>query len=92
MSSAPAQEQAKMISVDFADHQSAEQLTLLILKGGSGYLARDYWVEAGQLHFLTPDGEHKPLPLERLDLEETVRLNRERDIDFVLHTRDTSQP
>src|SRR4029077_5293548 len=93
MSSAtPAQEQAKMISVDFADHPSAQQLTLLILKGGSGYLARDYWLEAGQLHFLTPDGEHRLLPLARLDLEESVRLNRERNVEFVLRPPDTSQP
>jgi len=93
MSSAtPAQEQAKMISVDFADHPSAQQLTILILKGGSGYLARDYWFEAGQLHFLTPDAEHKVLPLARLDLQETVRLNRERNIEFVVRTPDASKP
>jgi hypothetical protein len=85
------QEQAKFVSVDFADHPSV-QLTLLILKGGSAYLAKDYWLEAGQLHFLTPDGEHKPLPLARLDLEETVRLNRERNVEFVLRTPDPSQP
>lgn len=88
----PAQEQAKFVSVDLADHPSVQQLTLLILKGGSGYLARDYWLEAGQLHFLTPDGEHRLLPLARLDLEETVRLNRERNVEFVLRTPDTSQP
>jgi hypothetical protein len=85
------QEQAKFVGVDFADYPSVQQLTLLILKGGSAYLARDYWLEAGQLHFLTPDGEHKPLPLTRLDLEETVRLNRERNVEFVLRTPDASQ-
>jgi hypothetical protein len=88
----PAQEQAKLVSVDLADRSSVQQLTLLILEGGSGYLARDYWLKAGQLHFLTPDGEHKLLPLARLDLEVTVRLNRERNVEFVLRTRDTSQP
>jgi hypothetical protein len=88
----PAQEQAKLVSVDLADRSSVQQRTLLILKGGSGYLARDYWLKAGQLHFLTPDGEHKLLPLARLDLEETVRLNRERNVEFVLRTPDTSQP
>jgi hypothetical protein len=87
-----AQEQAKLVSVDLADDPSVQQLTMLILKGGSGYLARDYWLEAGQLHFLTPDAEHRVLPLARLDLQETVRLNRERNIEFVLRTPDTSQP
>ena len=88
----PAEEQAKLVSVDLADRSSVQQLTLLILKGGGGYLARDYWLKAGQLHFLTPDGEHKLLPLARLDLEVTVRLNRERNVEFVLRTPDTSQP
>jgi hypothetical protein len=88
----PAQEQAKLVGVDLADRSSVQQLTLLILEGGSGYLARDYWLKAGQLHFLTPDGEHKLLPLARLDLEKTVRLNRERNVEFVLRTPDTSQP
>src|SRR5712692_2192394 len=89
---APAQGQTKSITVDFADRPSEQQLTLLILKGGSGYLASDYWLEGTQFHFLTPDGENKLLPLERLDSEETVRLNRERNVEFVLRLQDSSQP
>jgi len=89
---APAQGQTKSITVDFADRPSVQQLTLLILKGGSGYLASDYWLEDTQFHFLTPDGENKLLPLERLDLKETVLLNRERNVEFVLRSQDGSQP
>ncbi len=89
---APAQGQTKSITVDFADRPSEQQLTLLILKGGSGYLASDYWLEGTQFHFLTPDGENKLLPLERLDLKETVLLNRERNVEFVLRSQDSSQP
>ena len=89
---APAQEQAGIITVGFADRPSVQQLTLLILKAGSGYFASDYWLDAGQLHLLTPDGEHKLLPLTRLDLEKTVRLNRERNIEFVLRSPDSSEP
>jgi len=89
---APAQGQTKSITVDFADRPSEQQLTLLILKGGSGYLASDYWLEGTQFHFLTPDGENKLLPQERLDSEETVRLNRERNVEFVLRLQDSSQP
>jgi hypothetical protein len=88
---APAQAQTNNISVDFADRPSL-QPTLLMLKGGSGYLASDYWLEGTRLHFLTPDGENKLLPLARLDLEETVRLNRERNVEFVLRSQDSSQP
>jgi len=40
----------------------------------------------------TPDGENKLLPLERLDSEETIRLNRERNVEFVLRSENGSQP
>jgi hypothetical protein len=89
---APAPGPTKSITVDFANRPSVQQLTLLILKGGSGYLASDYWLEGTKLHLLTPDGENKLLPLERLDFAETVRLNEERSVDFVLRSQDSSQP
>lgn len=65
----PAHHQANIIAAELVDYPSA-QITLLILKGGSGYLARDYWLEGGQLHFLTVNGESKLLPVGRLDLED----------------------
>jgi hypothetical protein len=86
-----AQQQGRVIRVDFDDH-SLEQCTLLILKGGGGYLATDYWVEPGVFHVVTPNGEHKTFPESRLDLEETVRINRERNVEFVLRTPGASQP
>jgi hypothetical protein len=89
---APALGPTKSITVDFTDRPSVLELTLLILKGGSGYLASDYWLEGTKLHLLTPDGENKLLPLDRLDFEETVHLNRERNVEFVLHSQDGKQP
>jgi hypothetical protein len=86
-----AQQQGKVIRVDFDDH-SLEQCTLLILKGGGGYLAKDYWVEKGEFHLMTPDAQHQMFPVSRLDLEETVRINRERNVEFVLRTSEASQP
>jgi hypothetical protein len=79
-------EPTKVISIDFGDH-ALQPIIFLIRKDGSGYLAREYWVEAGELHLLTSDGEHKLFPLSMLDLEGTVRLNHERNVEFVLrHT------
>ena len=83
--------QAGLVRVDFRD-RNAERGTPLILKGGGGYLARDYWVEAGMLHLLTAAGDHKIFPVSELDLDETVRLNRELKADFVLRTPDPSLP
>jgi len=86
-----AHEQGTILRGDFNEN-SPEPRTLLILKGGGGYLARDYWVQAEVFHVLTTDGEHKMFPVSRLDLEETVRINRERNVEFVLRTPETSQP
>ena len=77
--------QAGLLRVDFRD-RNTERGTPLIFRGGGGYLARDYWVEAGMLHLLTTAGDHKIFPVSELDLEETVLLNRELNADFVLRT------
>jgi hypothetical protein len=71
-----------------AEHPS----TVIVLKGGSAWLAQDYWVEAGQLHCLSTDGEQKLIALEAMDLYQTVSLNRERHVDFVLRSRDAKTP
>jgi hypothetical protein len=60
---------------------------VIILKGGSALLAREYWVQGSQLNCVSEAGENKTFPLENLDLYQTVRLNRERNLDFVLHAK-----
>ena len=62
--------------------------TIIVLKGGAAWLALNYWVEAGQLHCVSPDGEQKLVALESMDLYQTVRVNRERHVDFVLHSKE----
>jgi len=68
----------------FSEGLSAPQLTWLILKDGTSYLVRDYWFQSGKLQCITLDGERKWFPLARLDLEETIRLNQERNVAFVI--------
>jgi hypothetical protein len=60
--------------------------TLVILKGGTAFLSREYWVQGGQLHCISEDGERKAFALENVDLYQTVHLNRERHVNFVLHS------
>jgi len=62
--------------------------TLVILKGGSAFLSRDYYVQGGQLHCTSEAGERKTFALENVDLYQTLRVNRERNVEFVLHSRD----
>jgi hypothetical protein len=84
------QEQALGLkSGEFPGDSVAPQLTWLVLKDGTSYLVRDYWLEFGKLQCVTLDGERKLLPLARLDLDETVRLNRERSVEFAIRSRDS---
>lgn len=62
--------------------------TVIVLKGGSAWLARNYWLEAGQLHCVSPDGQEKLVALETMDLYQTVKVNRERRVEFVLRSKD----
>ncbi len=61
--------------------------TLVILKGGSAFLAREYWVQGGQIECVSEDGQRRKFPLEAVDVYQTVKTNRERNIEFVLHTK-----
>lgn len=61
--------------------------TLVVLKGGSAFLSREYWVQGGQIECVSEDGERKAFPLENVDLYQTVRLNHERNVEFVLHSK-----
>ena len=77
---------------NFLEGRSVSQLNWLILKDGTSDLVRDYWIESGKLQYVTLDGERRLLPLSRIDLDETVRLNQERNVEFVIRLRDRSEP
>jgi hypothetical protein len=64
-------------------------LTVLALVGGEAFLAREYWVQGGDVHCVSAEGEHRIFPLEQMDLYQTASLNRQRNTKFVLQTRDT---
>ena len=40
------------------------------------------------MHCVSANGEEKLLPLDQLDLSQTVRLNQERNVAFVLESRE----
>jgi hypothetical protein len=79
-------------SSSFLEDLSVPQLTWLILKNGTSYVARDYWLEASKLVCVTLDWDRQLIPLARLDLDETIRLNRERNVESVIRSRDHSEP
>jgi hypothetical protein len=80
----PAVEHAAYISRE--QEPAPSKLTVIALKDGSAFLAADYWVRGGLMHLISSSGEDRLLPLGRIDLDETVRVNRERKVNFVLQS------
>jgi len=66
---------------------SIAQSTVVVLKGGSAFLSREYWVQNGQLECVSADGQQRAFPLEAVDLDQTIHVNRERNVEFVLHSK-----
>lgn len=62
-------------------------LTFLVFKDNSIWAVTDYWLEEGQLHYLASGVGETAVPLERIDLEMTARLNWERGTKFVLRPK-----
>jgi hypothetical protein len=65
------------------------KVTIIALKDGSAFLAADYWVKGGVMHFISSGGEDRLLPLGRIDLAETLRVNQERKVNFVIQSPNT---
>jgi len=63
---------------------AAPQVTMLQLKDGSVYGLTAYWVEGGELHYVTNYGGANVIPLDRIDLAKTVQLNAAHGQAFVL--------
>lgn len=60
------------------------KVTLLQLKDGSMYGLTAYWVEGGELHYVTNYGGTNAVPLDRIDFAKTVQLNASHGQAFVL--------
>jgi hypothetical protein len=79
-------------SQDEAAETHNNRSTLITLKGGAVYVAREYWVEGVQMRCIGDNGKKKLFALETIDLNQTVRLNRERNIKFIVQSRDMLAP
>ncbi len=79
---------ASAVSYPSSAEDEPEQLTVIVLRGGAAFVARDYWVAGGAMHCIASDGEEKLIALGTIDLDQTVVLNRERKVEFVLRSKD----
>ena len=79
-------------TADSRPNPRPENLTFLVLKDGRGRLVTDYWFEAGErVRFVSIDGTSGVLPIAVLDLGRTVKLNRERGVEFVIQAKDADR-
>jgi hypothetical protein len=83
--------QSAVPSSEVALPGSSTPMTIIAMQGGSALLAREYWVQGGQVHCVSSSGEEKLLPLDKIDLSETVHVNQERNVQFVLQSRDPAE-
>jgi hypothetical protein len=64
---------------------------LLVLKNGSEHSVTDYWLADGYLEYVSLDRTRSHVPLETLDLQETVVANSRRGLPFVLRSAPADQ-
>ena len=72
-----------------AEIENAPVYYLIALKGGPIYTSREHWLQGGVLHFVTAEGKHNRVTLGQVDMDFSVRLNRERGLQLVIEVRDT---
>ena len=65
----------------------SQPMTIIALQAGSAVLARDYWVEGENIHCVAQNGAEQQVPLNAVDLAETVKVNQERNVGFTLRSR-----
>lgn len=70
-----------------SNDETPHRITILALQGGSAFLARDYWVDGGELHCIAQDGAERAMPLSSLDWPQTIEVNQGRRIDLSLHSK-----
>jgi hypothetical protein len=59
-------------------------LTVFYFSDGSSYAVKDYWLDNGQLHYVTSYGGENAIALDRVDMQRTVDENAKNGIDVTL--------
>jgi len=80
--------QPAAVSAQLSPQPVVQATTVIALNDGSAFLAREYWVQDGQIYCVSTDAQQRTFPLEKIDINQTVRVNHERNVSFVLQARD----
>jgi hypothetical protein len=65
-------------------HDSDKGVFVLVLQNGARRTVTDYWMADGYLEYISPDGTRSHIPIDALDLQNTVTENAPRGLAFVL--------
>ena len=68
------------------------QVTVIALQAGGALLAQRYWLAGSNLHCVSAAGAEQDVPLAMIDLAQTVKLNQERNVEFVLDSKGVANP
>jgi len=85
-SSAPIQR----VNYGAAKSPDSGEVTVIALQAGGALLARRYWLQGTSIHCVSAAGAEQDVPLGMIDLAETVKLNQERNVEFVLDSKTVS--
>jgi len=82
------QEAPAVHRVTYGDAQDAnDSVTIIALQAGTAVLAREYWLDGDKVAWVSGSGERQDLPLNAIDLAQTVKVNHERNVEFALQAR-----
>jgi len=82
---APARPEIREYPETSLTQRDEKPIYLIAFKGQNNVrAAQAYWVTDNTLHFVTLQGEARQAPINSIDRELTIRLNRERRLDFRL--------
>ncbi len=72
---------------EFGPAQTAQAPAQIILKDGSAYAVKSYWVSNGEIYYQPVTGGLSHVPVDQLDLAATVAANSRNGVPFTLSDR-----
>lgn len=67
-------------------------VTIIALQEGGALLAHRYWLDGTKMHCVSLTGAEQDVPLNMIDLAQTVKVNQERNVEFALRSKVTVRP
>ena len=59
---------------------------MLVMRNGYGMYASSYWVQGNAIRYIAANGAPVVMPMQQLDLQTTVEVNRQRGVNFRLES------